>query len=586
MNILGLPIAVVVILALVVLMFIVGLITLISKYKTVSPDQAMIITGSYLGNKNVVASEAGDRKVKIISGGGSFIIPIFQQGQMISLLSHKLDVSTPEVYTEQGVPVLADATAIIKIGSTTNEIYTAAEQFLGKPEETLRGEAREVLEGHLRSILGSMTVEEIYRNRDKFASSVQEVAAKDLKKMGLQIVSFTIKDVRDKHGYLDALGKPRIAAVKRDAQIAEAEADKEASVKRAVADEESRKAQLLMETNVAEATKAKELKVATFKLEQDRAKAEADLAYDTQAAISRQHVIEAEMKAKQTQMERDIELAEKEIIRKEKEYEATFKKKADAELYVRQQEAEAEKYEQETRAQAEAEKVRLAALADAAANEAKAKAEAEADRARGEASAAVERAKGQAVADAEKAKTEIVRAKGEMEAAAERARIDNLEAAGQAEAAAIEAKGRAEAVVAREKAQVEVNREMGLAEAALKAGELKVVEMLSKALPEIAGQIAAPMGNIDKVTIVDTGGDGDGVGKMTNTVTNLMHTLPAVVQNLTGVNLADVLANISNGRFSGQAYDPESFQSLLKVAKNVDPDTVKQLLEMANKEEQ
>lgn len=207
-----------------------------ARYKTVSPDEAMLVTGSFLGSRNASTDESG-RKVKIIRGGGAFILPIFQKAEFLSLLSHKLDVSTPEVYTEQGVPVMADGVAIIKIGGAVEDVATAAEQFLGKPTEALKGEAQEVLEGHLRAILGSMTVEEVYRNRDKFAQEVQGVAAKDLKKMGLQIVSFTIKDLRDKHGYLDALGKPRIAAVKRDAEIAEAEAIRDARIQKALAAE-------------------------------------------------------------------------------------------------------------------------------------------------------------------------------------------------------------------------------------------------------------------------------------------------------------------------------------------------------------
>lgn len=140
----------------------------ITKYRTAGPDEALIVTGSFLGNKNVHVDESGN-KIKIIRGGGTFVFPVFQKAEPLSLLSIKLDVSTPEVYTEQGVPVMADGTAIIKVGSTISEIATAAEQFLGKKREELENEAREVLEGHLRSILGTMTVEEIYRNRDKFS---------------------------------------------------------------------------------------------------------------------------------------------------------------------------------------------------------------------------------------------------------------------------------------------------------------------------------------------------------------------------------------------------------------------------------
>ncbi|TXK86587.1 flotillin family protein, partial [Parageobacillus sp. SY1] len=162
-----------------------------------------------------------------------------------------------------------------KVGSSIGEIATAAEQFLGKTRQDMENEAREVLEGHLRSILGSMTVEEIYKNRDKFSQEVQRVASQDLAKMGLVIVSFTIKDVRDKNGYLDALGKPRIAQVKRDADIATAEAEKETRIKRAEADKEARKAELERLTEIAEAEKINQLKLAEFRREQDIAKARA-----------------------------------------------------------------------------------------------------------------------------------------------------------------------------------------------------------------------------------------------------------------------------------------------------------------------
>ena len=234
---------------------------------------------------------------------------------------------------------MADGVAIIKIGGSIEDIVTAAEQFMGKPTESLRLEAQEVLEGHLRAILGTMTVEEVYRNRDKFAQEVQAVAANDLKKMGLQIVSFTIKDVRDKQGYLDALGKPRIAAVKRDAEIGEAEAVRDARIQKALADEEGQKAELLRDTKVAEAAKEKELKIAAFKQEQDTAKAEADLAYSIQQARSEQVVVEEKMKIELVRRDREIDLQEKEILRRQKQYDAEVNKKADADRYSVEQAA-------------------------------------------------------------------------------------------------------------------------------------------------------------------------------------------------------------------------------------------------------
>jgi len=297
----------------------------ITKYRTAGPGEALIVTGSFLGNGNVHVDESGN-KVKIIRGGGSFILPVFQQAKPLSLLSSKLEVTTPEVYTEQGVPVMADGVAIIKIGGSISEIATAAEQFLGKPKEDRENEAREVLEGHLRSILGSMTVEEIYKNRDKFSQEVQRVASQDLAKMGLVIVSFTIKDVRDKNGYLDSLGKPRIAQVRRDADIATAEAEKETRIKKAEASKEAKRNELERATEIAEAEKINQLKIAEFRREQDIAKAKADQAYDLESARSKQDVMEQEMQIKIIERQKQIELEEKEIQRRERQYDSEVKK--------------------------------------------------------------------------------------------------------------------------------------------------------------------------------------------------------------------------------------------------------------------
>ncbi len=273
---------------------------------------------------------------------------------------------------------MADGTAIIKVQSTTEGIATAGEQFLGKDDSELRKEAQEVLEGHLRAILGTMTVEEIYKNRERFAQEVQTQAAVDLKKMGLQIVSFTIKDVQDENGYLEALGKPRISEVKRDAQIAEANAMRDARIQKARAERESKSAELLSETQIAESTKDKELKVAAYKREQDTSKAEADMAYKLQGAKSEQQVKQEEMQIQLVEKNKQIEIDEKEVIRKERQYEAEISKKAEAERYATEQKAEGDKVTRVKSAEAEAEKIRLDGEAEAEAIRLKGFAEAEA----------------------------------------------------------------------------------------------------------------------------------------------------------------------------------------------------------------
>lgn len=456
-----------------------------SRYKTVSPDEAMIVTGSFLGGKNVLSDESG-RSIKIVRGGGAFILPIFQRHQRVSLLSHKLDVTTPEVYTEQGVPIIVDGVAIIKIGGSVEDVATAAEQFLGKPTQELRVEAQEVLEGHLRAILGTMTVEEIYKNRDKFAQEVQAVAAKDLKKMGLQVVSFTIKDVRDKEGYLEALGRPRIAAVKRDAEVAEAEAIRDARIKKAEAEENAMKAELLRDTNIAESTKSKELKVASFKKEQDQAKAEADQAYSIQEAKSLQVVTEEKMKVDVVRKNLEIQLEEKEIQRRERQYDAEVKKKADADRYSVEQAAEADK-------------VRRMREADAQQYQIEASAKAQAEQ---------KRLEGLAIADAERAK-------------------------GTADAEVIKLRGLAEAE-AKEK----------LAEAFEKFGQAAIIDIVAKMLPEFAGRIAAPISSIDKLTVVDTG-SGDGAARLSSYVTSLMAQSGEMLKNVSGIDLEKLIKGVA-----------------------------------------
>ena len=482
-----------VVVALVVVIAVVVLLAMLvaSRYRTVAPDQAMIITGSLLGSKHVLTDDSG-RRVKIVRGGGAFIVPVVQQREQVSLLSHKLDIATPEVYTSEGVPVMTDGVAVIKIGSSVEDVATAAEQYLGKPDELLQAEAREVLEGHLRAILGTMTVEEVYRERDKFAQQVQEVAARDLKKMGLSIVSFTIKDVRDKNGYLEALGRPRIAAVRRDADIAEAEAVRDSRIKKANAEEQGQKAELVRDTNVAEASKDKALKVSAFMKEQETARASADLAYAMQQATSQRGVVEEEMQVEMVRKQREVDLQDLEIQRSQRQFDSQVKKKADADRYAVEQSAEAEKMLQIRRAEANQFEI-----------EAEAKANAEATRLQGQAAADASRAAGTAEAD-------VIRLKGLAEA---------------------EAKQK-------------------LAEAFEKFGEAAVLDLLTKMLPALAREIAAPLGQIDRLTVVDTGA-GQGAARLTNTVAQLMATVPELAKGITGIDLGQLAQRISSAPARG-----------------------------------
>ncbi|GGA87273.1 flotillin family protein [Ornithinibacillus halotolerans] len=478
----------------------------VKKYRTAGPDEALIVTGSYLGNGKTVHTDESGNKIKIIRGGGTFILPVFQQAEPLSLLSSKLDVTTPEVYTEQGVPVMADGTAIIKIGGTVNEIATAAEQFLGKSKADRENEAKEVLEGHLRSILGSMTVEEIYKNRDKFSQEVQRVASQDLAKMGLNIVSFTIKDVRDKNGYLDSLGKPRIAQVKRDADIATAEADKETRIKQAEAAKEAKKAELERATEIAEAEKENQLKTAEYRREQDIAKARADQAYDLETARAQQEVTEQEMQIKIIERQKQIELEEKEILRREKQYDSEVKKKADADRYAVEQAAIAEKAKQ---------------IAAADANQ--------------------------------------YRIESEAKAQAEKIRVDGL-----AKAEAERAQGESEAEIIRLKGLAEAEAKRKIAEAFEQYGQAAILDMVIRMIPEYAREVASPLSNIDKITVVDTGGngkDGGGANKVTGYATDLMASLQETLKASSGIDVKELLEGlVGTNKLTSSDRDGLSFE--------------------------
>jgi flotillin len=289
------------------------------------------------------------------------------------------------------------------------------------------------------------------------------------------------------NGYLDALGKPRIAAVKRDAEIAEAEAVRDARIQKAHAAEAGQKAELLRDTNIAEAEKDKEMKVASFKRDQDTAKAEADQAYSIQEARAKQSVVEEQMKVELVRKEREIDLEAKEILRREKQYDAEVKKKADADRYAVEQAAEANK-------------AKLLREADALQYRIEAEAKGQ---------AAQKRLDGLAVAEAEKAK-------------------------GSAEAEVIRLRGLAEAE-AKEK----------LAEAFEKFGEAAILDIIVKMLPELAGKVAAPISNIDKLTVVDTG-NGEGAARLSNYVTSLMSTAPEMLKSVSGLDVNSLIQGLTS----------------------------------------
>ena len=352
------------------------------RWIKVGPNQVLIISGRRRSREGL-----GSVGFRIVKGGGAFVLPIIEKYDLLSLELMTIDVKTPEVYTVTGVPVLVDGVAQIKVKGDDVSIATASEQFLSMERARIAEVAHQTLEGHLRAILGMMTVEEIYKNRDAFAQRVQEVATSDMANMGLTIVSFTLRDIRDNQGYLDALGKPRTAQVKRDAIIAQAEADRDAVIKSAEANRDGQQAKFGADTEIAFSQRDYEMKRAEYQASVNLKKAESDLAYELQQNKTMQLVKAEEVRVLAVEKERQIDVQTKEILRKEKELEATVNRPADAEKYRIETLAGAERFRVETEAKGQAEAKRQLGEGEAAANKARGLAEADVIRAQGESTA-------------------------------------------------------------------------------------------------------------------------------------------------------------------------------------------------------
>jgi flotillin len=457
-----------------------------SRYTKVGPNEVLVVSG----RRHRLTDGSGQtftRGFRIVKGGGTFIVPVVEKSDVLSLELLTIDVQTPEVYTSKGVPVRVDGVAQIKVKGDDVSIATAAEQFLSKRTEDIKSIAMQTLEGHLRAILGTMTVEDIYQNRDAFASKVQEVAAGDMANMGLGIVSFTIRDIRDSQGYLEALGKPRIAQVKRDAQIAQSEADRDAMIKSAQAQQAGQEAKFAADSKIAEAQRDYQANLAQYTATVNQKKAEADLAYDLQRFKTGQLVKAEEVQVAIIEKQKQIELQQQEILRKQRELEATVQKPADAERYRVEALANATKFQLET-----------------------------------EAAGAAEAAKAKGFANAD-----VAKAAGMAEAEANKAR-------GLAEADVIEAQGAATAEAMRLKA-----------ESYKQYNEAAIIELIVRVLPELAGKVSEPLSKMEKMIVISSGdGAGAGASKLTGDITHILAQLPPLLESLTGVKFEKLVEQV------------------------------------------
>merc|ERR1719150_3371946 len=281
------------------------------------------------------------------------------------------------VETAQGVPLTVTGVAQVKIMKNPDLLQTASEQFLGKKEHEIKSTVLQTLEGHLRAILGTLTVEEVYKDRDQFASLVREVAAPDVGRMGIEVLSFTIKDVYDTVTYLASLGKAQTAAVKRDAEIGVAQANRDAGIREAECEKAAMDVKYNTDTKIEDNSRAFKLQKANFDREVNTAKAEAQLAYELQAAKIQQKIRNEEIQIQVVERRKQIEIEEQEIRRKEKELMSTVKLPAEAEAFKVQTVAEGNRTRVVESAKADGEKIRLIGASEARAIEAVGRAEAE-----------------------------------------------------------------------------------------------------------------------------------------------------------------------------------------------------------------
>jgi len=444
-----------------VILFLMGMMARL--YRKAGPHEALIVYGF--------------RGRRVISGRGTVVLPMVENCHDLSLELMSFDVAPQQdLYTKQGVAVTVEAVAQIKVKSDTESILTAAEQFLTKTDNEREGLIRLVMEGHLRGIIGQLTVEEIVKQPEMVSDRMRSTCADDMNKMGLEVISFTIKEVKDKNEYITNMGRPDVARIKRDADVAAAEADRDTAIKRALAQRESAiaKAQadqerVLAETlsmaKQAEAQRDLEVKKAQYVEVTKRQQAQADKAYDIQTNIMQQQVIAEQVKVQQVEKEQQVKVQEAEINRREKELIATVLKQAEIER-------------QRIQTLAEAEKARLMAEAEGHASSIRQQGEAEA---------------------------EIIFKKGEAEAKAMNVK----------------------------------------AEAFQEYNQAAVIDKLLTGLPDVVRALAAPLANVDKITVVSTGnGDAAGLNKITGDITKMAAQVPALFETLSGMPLTELLGKV------------------------------------------
>lgn len=485
------------VLGLVLLVVLSGLVVA-SRYRVAGPNEAFIVTGRK--GKEVRNPETGEISTdlsgqKVVMGGGIFVIPFVQRLHILDLSSRRIMVQIRGAVSGQGVKLNLDGVAIVKVGGNEDSIRAAAQRFLSQQGE-VETFTQETLAGSLRSIVGSLTVEQIIRDRAAFAQRVADEAESSLTGQGLVLDTFQIQDITDDGTYLSDLGRPESAKVGQLAAIAEANARQAAEQARIVAEQE-----------IAISQRQLALKQAEIKAETDAAQAQAAAAGPLAQADRDQAIL--------TEQEK---VAVRQAALKERQLDTEVRKPADAERYRVEQEAEAS---------------RNAAIAEAEARKAASIAAAQADAEKARLTGESEKARRTALADAEAIEGSR---RGEADKALRVAQAEATRAEGEAQASAILATGQAEAEAMNKRA-----------DAFARYNEAAVLQMLVEVLPQVAREVAAPMAAIDKLTVVST----DGAAALPRQVTDNLTQTMAMLQNTTGVDLQALLQRFTASAASG-----------------------------------
>ena len=443
------------------------------------------------------------RKPRIVIGKATLRIPFLERVDKLTLELIQIDVKAHNVPTSDFINVDVDAVANVRIPNNEELIQVAARHFLNQNAEYIAKNVQQVLEGNMREIIGQLNLVSLVNDKQLFSQKIQENATDDIRNIGLEIVNLNVQSCTDDNEAIENLGIDNLVKIQKEARIAKANAEKEIKIAEAQADEEGAKVRAEADAKIAEQQKDLKLKQAQYKIEQDQKKAEADAAYSIEQAIQQKTVNETSVLSEIAKAEKMTELKEREVALKEKELDALVRKQADA-----------EKYAVETKAQAE----KAVVIQNAEANAEKAKRDAEARIAQAEAEK-----------EAAKLEAEGIRAKLEAEAAGKKAILE-------AEAAGIKAKALAEAEGIEKKA-----------EAQAKMKEASIVEMICKALPEIAKEVATPLQNIDSITMY-----GDQSSKLIETGTQNIDKILKIAQDSLGLDLKSILAGFAAGKITNK----------------------------------